>query len=67
MHFSGSERKELSNTNAVSGENIPQKWEGNKHILRWRKTKRICGLQNCTSRMTNRRFLNRKKQMIESN
>lgn len=28
------ERKELSNTNAISGENIPQKQKGNKDILR---------------------------------
>lgn len=44
-HFSSAagenKEKALSTQNPILNENILQKWRGNQHIHRWRKTKRI--------------------------
>lgn len=43
-HFSSAgenKEKALSTQNPILSENILQKWRGNQHIHRWRKTKRI--------------------------
>ena len=70
VHFSNTERKELSTQNATPNENIFQELRGNQDILRWKKAKRICHQpthpkKKKEKKMAEENFLNRKETIKE--
>ena len=66
VHFSNTERKELSTQNTTPSENSFQELRGNQDILRWRKTKRICHQPTQLKKKRGwRKFPNRKETIKE--